>query len=81
MIAALRRTLRRLRPKTLRGRITAWMVVILLVTSAVLGVVTVLFLRSFLINGAWGVGVGLILPLLMPRRSLHSGHGLQTSRR
>jgi hypothetical protein len=38
-------------------------------------------LRSFLINGAWGVGVGLILPLLMPRGSLRSGHGLQTSRR
>ena len=34
----------------MRGRITVWMVVILLVTSAVLGVVTVLFLRSFLIN-------------------------------
>ena len=41
---------RRFQPKTLRGRITVWMVVILLVASAVLGVVTVLFLRSFLIN-------------------------------
>ena len=37
-------------------------------------------LRSFLINGCWGIGVGLILPLLMPRGSLRSGGGLQTSR-
>ncbi len=49
MIAARPRSLR-LQPKTLRGRITLWMVIILLVTSAALGVVTVLFLRSFLIN-------------------------------
>jgi len=38
-------------------------------------------LRSFLINGSWGVGVGLILPLLLPRRAVHSGDGLQTFRR
>ena len=37
--------------------------------------------RSFLINGAWGLGVGLILPLLLPRGSQRSGGGLQTSRR
>jgi hypothetical protein len=36
-------------------------------------------LRSFLINGAWGVGVGLLLPLLSPRGAL--GGGLQASRR
>ena len=29
--------------------------------------------RSFLINGSWGVGVGLILPLLMPRAPLRFG--------
>jgi len=29
--------------------------------------------RSLLINGSWGLGVGLILPLLMPR-SLASAH-------
>lgn len=38
------------RPKTLRGRLTLWMVGILLVTFAVLGVTTVLFLRSFLVS-------------------------------
>jgi hypothetical protein len=38
-------------------------------------------LRSFLINGSWGVGVGLILPLLLPRSAMHVGDGLQTSRR
>jgi hypothetical protein len=38
-------------------------------------------LRSFLINGAWGVGVGLILPLLMPRGAHRAGDGFQTSRR
>ena len=37
--------------------------------------------RSFLINGAWGVGVGLILPLLLPRASMRTGIGLQTSKR
>ncbi len=29
--------------------------------------------RSFLINGTWGIGVGLILPLLMPRVPLRVG--------
>jgi len=38
-------------------------------------------LRSFLINGAWGLGVGLILPLLLPRSATQAGDGLQTSRR
>ena len=38
-------------------------------------------LRSFLINGCWGLGVGLILPLLLPRGTAHAGDGLQTSRR
>ena len=38
-------------------------------------------LRSFLINGAWGLGVGLILPLLLPRAAHRAGGGLQTSRR
>ncbi len=37
-------------------------------------------LRSFLINGCWGLGVGLILPLLMPRAPRHVGDGLQPSR-
>jgi hypothetical protein len=35
--------------------------------------------RSFLINGCWGVGVSVILPLLMPRGSMHGR--IQTSRR
>jgi hypothetical protein len=39
------------------------------------------FVRSFLINGCWGIGVGLILPLLMPRGALHGGDGLQMSKR
>jgi hypothetical protein len=26
-----------------------------------------MILRSLVINGFWGIGVGLILPLLMPR--------------
>jgi hypothetical protein len=38
-------------------------------------------LRSLLINGCWGVGVGLILPLLLPRGAAHAGNGLQASRR
>jgi tetrahydromethanopterin S-methyltransferase subunit C len=38
-------------------------------------------LRSLLINGAWGLGVGLILPLLLPRGASRRGAGLQTSRR
>jgi two-component system, OmpR family, sensor kinase len=42
--------LRRLRPRTLRGRLTVWLVVILVAGSAVLGVMTALFLRSFLIS-------------------------------
>jgi hypothetical protein len=29
--------------------------------------------RSFLINGCWGLGVGLILPLLLPRAPLRVG--------
>ncbi len=37
--------------------------------------------RSFLINGAWGLGVGLILPLLSPRGMPRRGVGLQISRR
>jgi len=37
--------------------------------------------NSFLINGCWGLGVGLILPLLLPRGSLRTGSGLQTSKR
>ncbi len=36
--------------------------------------------RSFLINGCWGLGVGLILPLLLPRAPRHAGDGLQASR-
>lgn len=31
-------------------------------------------LRSLFINGGWGLGVGLILPLLMPRRSHRRRH-------
>jgi hypothetical protein len=38
-------------------------------------------LRSFLINGCWGLGVGLILPLLLPRGAARTWDGLQTSRR
>jgi hypothetical protein len=38
-------------------------------------------LRSLLINGAWGLGVGLILPLLLPRGAARRGVGLQTSKR
>jgi hypothetical protein len=38
-------------------------------------------LRAFLINGCWGVGVGLILPLLLPRSTAHAGTGLQAFRR
>jgi hypothetical protein len=38
-------------------------------------------LRSFLINGCWGLGVGLILPLLLPRGLPRRGVGLQTLRR
>jgi hypothetical protein len=30
--------------------------------------------RSFLVNGVWGLGVGLILPLLMPRGLRHARH-------
>lgn len=30
--------------------------------------------RSLIINGAWGLGVGLILPLLMPRRTGRRRH-------
>ena len=30
--------------------------------------------RSLIINGFWGLGVGLILPLLMPRRFRHARH-------
>jgi hypothetical protein len=30
--------------------------------------------RSFLVNGFWGLGVGLILPLLMPRGLRHARH-------
>ncbi len=30
-------------------------------------------LRSLLINGSWGIGVGLILPLLKPRAPLRAG--------
>jgi hypothetical protein len=29
--------------------------------------------RSLLINGSWGLGVGLILPLIMPRRLITAG--------
>jgi hypothetical protein len=45
------------------------------------GWVPMAFVRSFLINGSWGLGVGLILPLLMPRGSVRAGAGLQTSKR
>lgn len=31
-------------------------------------------IRSLLINGGWGLGVGLILPLLMPRRTGRRRH-------
>jgi two-component system OmpR family sensor kinase len=42
--------LRRLRPRTLRGQLTVGLVLILVMASAVLGVATAIFLRSFLIN-------------------------------
>jgi hypothetical protein len=38
-------------------------------------------LRSFLINGCWGLGVGLILPLLLPRGMARAGDGFQISGR
>jgi hypothetical protein len=39
------------------------------------GWVPIMILRSLVINGFWGIGVGLILPLLMPR-ALVRVHGL-----
>ena len=42
--------LRGLRPRTLRGQLTVGLVLVLVAASAVLGVATALFLRSFLIN-------------------------------
>ncbi|MCW2549564.1 MAG: histidine kinase [Mycobacterium sp.] len=41
---------RRLRPRTLRGQLTVGLVLILVAASAVLGVATALFLRSFLVD-------------------------------
>jgi hypothetical protein len=47
-----------------------WFVVAPLKGQAIAGgFVPVRMLISVLINGAWGVGVGVILPLLMARRS------------
>jgi hypothetical protein len=36
------------------------------------GWVPLAMLRSLLINGSFGLGVGLILPMLMPRSLLHA---------
>ena len=30
------------------------------------------WIRSLLINGFWGIGVGLILPLILPRRTTYA---------
>jgi len=48
--------------------LTAWFIVAPLKAQPLAhGWVVAAMLRSFLINGSFGVGVGLILPMLMPR--------------